>query len=86
MTGIWWFCSNLISVIIGDVDVIHKSDIANFSIPSWRSKINFENIKRALDVKAGKSIKTAKIRDQAFPATRMPLSPNTSGILGQTWK
>jgi hypothetical protein len=49
-------------------------------------KIDFENPKRASDIKAIKWKKTTKSRDQVFLATGIPPSPNTSSIIGDTWK
>jgi hypothetical protein len=49
-------------------------------------KIDFENTKPASDVQAFKTEKTAKICDQVFLARRIPPSPDTSRIIGHTWK
>jgi hypothetical protein len=49
-------------------------------------KIDFENTKPASDVQAFKTEKTAKIYDHVFLARRIPPSPDTSKIIGHTWK
>jgi hypothetical protein len=49
-------------------------------------KINFENMKRASDGEALKWKKTTKIRDQVFLAMGIPPAPNTSKMIGHTWK
>jgi hypothetical protein len=49
-------------------------------------RIDFENTKRTSDVEAVKWKKTTKIRNQVFPAVRIPPSPNTSRTIGHTWK
>jgi hypothetical protein len=69
-----------------DVDAIHKRLFKISLFLSEGVKIDFENTECASDVMAVKWAKIGKIRDQIFMAPGIPPSPNTSRIVGHTWK